>query len=184
MKIISGTHKGLKLTSSNEIRPTTGIVREAVFNILMHSGYKNFVSDAVVLDLFCGTGAMSFESLSRGAKKAIMVDLNLHIAKLNAQKFSFDNIKMLCKDVCFLPKIDESINLIFADPPYNKNFHSKTLDVISKSISLSSDALIVLESHVNEKFLVNSAFYQLLMERRYGNTKISFFSCVGSDVAI
>ena len=122
MRIISGCRRGHKLHefAGNDVRPTTDRVKEAIFNLIQFN-----VADAVVLDMFAGSGALSFEALSRGAKKAVLVDNDknsIAIIRKNIDELKFNDLckvyEMSCLD--YAQKSEESFYIIFLDPPYNK----------------------------------------------------------------
>ena len=132
MRIISGTARGTKLYTleGNNTRPTLDRVKEPLFSII-----QNKIKDAIVLDLFSGSGALALEALSRGAKKAILCDNSpkaIEIIKKNIEKTHFEQTtEILCMDYkkC-LNKINERINIIFLDPPYENNIAVKSLEII------------------------------------------------------
>ena len=124
MRIISGLHKGRKIQIQKNlpVRPTTDQAKEALFNILNN----NFnISDTIVLDIFAGTGSISYEFGSRGSKNITSVDINnkcINFIKSISNEFSF-NIKTIKKDVYkFVKSCDEHFDIIFADPPYNFDY--------------------------------------------------------------
>lgn len=140
MRIIGGLARGTKLYTLEGLntRPTLDKVREAIFNIL-----QNNIRDTVVLDLFAGSGAVGLESISRGAKKAILCDNNkqaIQIINKNAQKMRVeDKVQILCIDYeNFLSNTQEKFDFIYIDPPYNT-------DYISNSIKLINDRNLLAE---------------------------------------
>ena len=129
MRIVAGKFKGRKLAKSDhlkDLRPTTDRNREALFNILTSGRVVNEAGfnliDANILDVCCGSGAVAFEALSRGAKLATLIDNNLdhlEIAKKTARDFGIKNeAKILCLDVRKLPENKE-----FFDLEYRKHKH-------------------------------------------------------------
>ena len=130
MRIIGGRWKGLRLSPVGKgdqgahLRPTSDRVRENLFNLLMGGRFGDPVTDAVVLDLFAGTGALGLEALSRGASSATFVDDGRVAGKLLAANIALakpSNVKNLKRDATRLPSCDgEPANLVFLDPPYGK----------------------------------------------------------------
>ena len=127
MRIVAGTHRGriLKTPTGSDIRPTSDKVRQAVFNTLNSRGA---VVDAVVLDAFCGTGALGLEALSQGAEAAIFMDISatsLNLAKANATLLREEEASsFLLKDAGNPGQRPPSIppaTLLFLDPPYRRN---------------------------------------------------------------
>lgn len=127
-------------------RPTMGIVREAIFNMLSS---RKPIYNLNVLDLFCGSGSFSFEALSRGAKHAFMVDSdydNLQLPKKTAEDFEItDNITLICCSANGLPKPISKCDIVFIDPPYNSNLVNSILDGLAHSGWLGNNALVILE---------------------------------------
>lgn len=121
MRIISGTHKGrlIKPPAGLKVRPTTDLARESLFNIL-----NNIIDPAElkVLDLFAGTGSISYEFVSRGAQTVDAVEVKpAHAAFISktARELDMDQLKVYRADVRkFLSRHSESYDLVFADPPY------------------------------------------------------------------
>ena len=121
MRIIGGRLKGqtIKLPVSYAARPTTDFAREGLFNIL---GNEYEFEDLKVLDLFGGTGAISYEFASRGASRVYCVEMsrdNASFIKTEAVRLGLDNVTMVRDNVFdFLPVCREKFDVIFADPPY------------------------------------------------------------------
>jgi 16S rRNA (guanine966-N2)-methyltransferase len=161
VRIISGKFRGRKLVDSSllrDLRPTTDSNREALFNILTSGNFLNKINfnlnDSNVLDLCCGTGAVGFESLSRGAKSLTLIDNNnehLLIAKKNAEILGVVNdcnfIKSNAKD---LPIASDKFDLIFVDPPYQENYNL-IINELSEKNYLSPNTLLVVECTNNYK---------------------------------
>ncbi len=174
MRVISGFAGGRKLISpkGEDTRPTSDKVREAVFNIL-----GNKVQDAVVLDLFAGSGAMGIEALSRNAKTAVFVDIN-HTALLAVKK-NLENTGLLQSSVVkngnslsFLKKTEILYDIIFIDPPYNSGLYEPSLKIISEKGLLSRGGLVVLES---SNVIPHDAMhgFKTITDRKYGSTFIA-----------
>ena len=188
MKILGGKYSGrkIKTLSEQELRPTTTMVREAIFNILIHNNLfsdKNFFDkDKVFLELFCGYGLMSLEMLSRGMGKAILLDYNPKLKKLftlNAQNIICDGATtqfLLCdiqkefKKV----KIYDQIDLCFIDPPYNKNLCTAVLKQMAVSGILQHKALIIIENDKRNILNYSNEYYKLCLEKIYGKSKLTF----------
>ena len=182
MKIISGKFRGSNLITPKGlfIRPTSNRAKEMIFNTLnsyIINQNKNF-SDYVVIDLFCGTGSLGIEALSRGAIKSIFIDNSdqaLNICKMNCRKFSLERQTGILKINIMQYKNqfeNFNANIFFCDPPY-KSFAT---DLLAKRILnfLSPNSLGVLElaktERINEicgfdilksKIISNSKFYFL-----------------------
>lgn len=179
IQIIAGERRGKKLrtVSGSTTRPTSSRVREAIFNII--SGY---VSNAVVLDLYAGTGILGIEALSRGASFAVFVDnskASLGIIRKNIAACRFENrADVLSFDIALWVKQvfphSGLFDLVFADPPYNKGLVQQSLLNLYHSKILAPHALIVVEHARGEKPEINLSGFQLRDQRRYGKTLVSF----------
>lgn len=177
MRIISGKLKGkqLKIPKNIDVRPTTDQSKEALFNILVNRYDLNKIK---VLDLFAGTGSMSFEFSSRGVKTVYSVDKNYNSTKF-IKKFSDENnlnINVLKKDI-FKSNLETDIkfDLIFADPPYanNKKYYTNLLSVLRKKLSISNGALLILEHPKSIDLKKNE---NIIEERKYGGCIFSFIN--------
>ncbi|MFA6814825.1 MAG: 16S rRNA (guanine(966)-N(2))-methyltransferase RsmD [Lentisphaeria bacterium] len=189
MRIVSGKAKGIKLTApkGRSLRPTEDRVKEALFATL-----GNYVQNAMVLDLFSGTGALGLEALSRGAENVYMFEkapAHLPYIKQNilAVQKSMQNNCGLCKlfstDAKNAPTILNSlankINLILADPPYDvpKNaFGAEALLLDTKLAEwCAPECILVLEHHSDTILPWNeNAGWKLLKQKKMGIRTISF----------
>jgi len=176
MRIISGLRRGLKLISfeGDAIRPTTDRVKESVFNLI-----QEFVSDSDVLDLFGGSGALSLEALSRGAKKAVIVDNNknsVDVIKKNIGLTGFSEETEVFYTTAeeFLKKTDRCFDIIFLDPPYNKGFVVPILETVFKKGLLNQEGIAVLESDYRDDHgEIPGA--EILKQRKNGRTYITIY---------
>ena len=177
MRIISGSRRGHKLLEFDgmDIRPTTDRVRENVFNLIC-----DYVYDSNVLDLFGGSGALSFEALSRGARFSTICDIDqksLDIVKKNAEKLDLlEYIKMnhIGFDK-FLETTNDKFDIIFLDPPYNKGFIKPCIDLIIKNEILTEDGIIVLESDSIDE---HGEFLPLTIkkQKKYGRSYVTVYT--------
>lgn len=127
MRIIAGRMKGRKLLTptNDKIRPTSDRLRESIFNLLMHGSYGGeHIIDRRVMDLCCGTGALGFEALSRGASECIFVDqdkTSLALAKDNALHCNVvPSSQFILADVARLPTARTPVSLVLMDAPYDR----------------------------------------------------------------
>lgn len=185
MRLVAGKFRGKNLVKSDhlkELRPTTDKNREALFNILAsgkfvkESGFK--ILDAEVLDLCCGTGAVGFEALSRGAKSVVFIDnspAHLALVKKNSVLLGVENaVKILCLDAKKLPKNDKIFDLIFIDPPYAEDYFT-IMTSLAENGWLAEKSLIVVEFQTDLPLAPLENFH-LLDQRKYGKTSFAFFS--------
>lgn len=176
IRIISGIHKGrrLKAPGNLPVRPTTDRAKESLFNILGHDIYW---PDTSVLDLFSGTGNLSYECASRGAAKIVAVDSHAGCVRFIEQTGKLLNIPLAVykrNAITFLKQCRESFDLIFADPPYD--FSEEQLTEI---VTLCRDGELLKEGgqlvieHSSAKTLSQLPGFDQV--RKYGGTSFSFF---------
>lgn len=183
LTVIAGKYRGKKLRTkaSASIRPTGSRARGAVFNILMHGKFGTHENspliDKSVIDLFCGTGALGIEALSRGAAHVTFVDqssesialVRENVAHMQAES----NVHFIRSDSTALPVARTSCHLAFLDPPYNSGLAVKSLASLDTQGWLENGAIAVVELSKKEH-LTPPEHYTIFDEREYGNTKIVF----------
>ena len=177
MRVVAGKLRGRTLhgPKSDTIRPTADRLRESVFNILIHA-YGDPVTDARVLDLFAGTGALGIEALSRGARFALFVEDSAEgraLLRANVEALALSAVtRIFRRDATKLGAAHpvEPFSLVFCDPPYGKGLAEKALASARDGGWLVPDALIVVEEAVKSKFVAPEGFEEL--ERRaYDDTE-------------
>jgi len=176
MRIISGKHKGKRLTAPKKlpVRPTTDMAKEGLFNIL--NNQYNF-SQLSVLDLFAGTGNISYEFASRGTNNITAVDSNYgcvgYIKKIALELDS--NIQTVKSDVyTYLEKASPKVDIIFADPPYDftvEQFQKIAVLVFEKKL-LTENGILIIE-HSKYTSLEETPYFK--NSRKYGGSVFSFF---------
>ncbi|MBR5270946.1 MAG: 16S rRNA (guanine(966)-N(2))-methyltransferase RsmD [Clostridia bacterium] len=176
MRIISGERRGHKLYefSGDDIRPTTDRVKESLFNLI-----QDYIRDSRVFDMFCGSGALAFEALSRGARFAVCTDVDIrsiNIIKKNSDALKYQEKCHIENISCFdyIKKTKEKFDLIFLDPPYNKDFIEKSLKEIVLNNLLNKGGIIVLESD-NTDFHFEQEGLEILKQKKYGRTYITVY---------
>lgn len=176
MRIIFGLYKGRRITAPKKlpVRPTTDMAKEALFNILNNQYYFDDIS---VLDLFSGTGNISYEFASRGTNQIIAVDANYGCIKfINETAEAFDmSISTIKSDVFkFLEKSKQKHSIIFADPPYDFDVEafSKIPTLVFNNQLLEENGLLIVEhsKHTKLDHLVNYSH-----SKSYGGNMFSFF---------
>lgn len=150
MRIVAGRYRGKRLfaPSDDTVRPTTDRIKETLFNILQHD-----VPDAAVLDLFCGSGALGIECLSRGAKEVVFVDKHRDSVALTNENLKGieGNYKVITGDfLTVLRTLHRKFDLIFLDPPYAGNLGELAIEAICDLDILNKNGIIVFE-HGSEK---------------------------------
>ncbi|MCH7524538.1 MAG: 16S rRNA (guanine(966)-N(2))-methyltransferase RsmD [Bacteroidetes bacterium] len=176
MRIISGTFKGRRITAPKKLplRPTTDMAKEALFNILNNLFYFDDIS---VIDLFAGTGSISYEFASRGTKQITAVDRDYGCIKfINKTTEDFEMpIQTFKSDVFkFLEKTKLKATVIFADPPYAFSIEqfSKIPTLIFQNNLLEENGLLIVEhsKHTKLSHLENYSY-----SKHYGGNVFSFF---------
>lgn len=178
MRIISGQFKGRRINAPKKlpVRPTTDMAKEALFNIINNQFYFDEIS---VLDLFSGTGNISYEFASRGTENITCVDGNYGCIKfINQVSDEFNmNLKTVKSDVYkFLESVaKKQYNIIFADPPYafDTEQFSKVADLVFQNQFLVEKGLLIIE-HSKHSSLEHVAHFKY--SKSYGGNMFSFFS--------
>lgn len=176
MRIIAGTLKGRRLTppANLPVRPTTDMAREGLFNIL--NNYVDY-EDCTVMDLFAGTGAMSVEFISRGAREVTSVDINNACAeyiKSEAQRLELRNLRVVRADVFdLLKRANRKFDIVFADPPYAIEGLQTLPDLVFEHQLLNDDGIFILEHPREYTFEEHPHFWQ---HRNYGKVNFTFFA--------
>ncbi|MBT3305213.1 MAG: 16S rRNA (guanine(966)-N(2))-methyltransferase RsmD [Alphaproteobacteria bacterium] len=190
MRIVGGRHKGRTLTAPDgkALRPTADRVRESVFNILAH-GIDGFDLDGItVVDVFCGTGALGLEALSRGAGHGVFIDNNgaaLALVRKNSGPLGLAReVTMLKLDATRLappPRVAKApAGLAFLDPPYDLGLTMPALLGLKDKGWLTEDAIAVVEVAAKEAFEPLRGF-ELLDERTYGAARVLFLRLGASN---
>lgn len=175
MRIIRGTHGGRKIIppANLPVRPTTDLAKESLFNILDNHVYFD---DLEVLDLFAGTGSISYEFASRGSKSVLAVDLHPRCVKFisdTAVKMNFSQLKAIRTTALgFLQHCNVRFDLIFADPPYDLEGVEKIATTVMERQLLKDGGWLIIEHDKSHDFSTYAGFYQL---RNYGKVNFSFF---------
>jgi 16S rRNA (guanine966-N2)-methyltransferase len=180
MRVIGGNAKGrrLKVPKGQAVRPTSDRVKEALFNILPHD-----LSGIRLLDLFAGTGNVSIEAISRGAAEAILIDSSEKSAKViceNLRRVGFTDratvrITPISRALRSLARRGETFDVIFLDPPYQRNWIKACLEQIARGYLLRPSGTLVVEHNAREQPEAEYGSLVLKNQRKYGDTWLSFF---------
>ncbi len=176
MRIISGKHKSKRIFAPKKlpVRPTTDMAKEALFNILNN---KYYFEDISFLDLFAGTGNISYEFASRGTNNIVSVDADYGCIKF-IDKISKEldfGISTIKSDVfSFLEKSMLKVDIIFVDPPYDLSVEdfARIPELIFKNNMLKEDGVLIIE-HSKQTDLSHLEYFT--NHRRYGGSVFSFF---------
>ncbi len=175
MRIISGTYRGKRINppAGFKARPTTDFARESLFNIL--SNRIDF-EEVNILDLFSGTGSISFEFASRGAKVVHLVEKDpKHISFIRhmVEEMKLENIKPIHIDVkAYLKTCRFKYDVVFADPPYDLTWIDTLPDLVISSGVLHNAGFFILEHPKDLSFSSHTLFFE---HRNYGSVNFSFF---------
>jgi 16S rRNA (guanine966-N2)-methyltransferase len=172
LRVTGGESRGRRLKAPRNIRPTQGIVKEAIFNIV-----APYIEGATVIDLFAGSGAIGIEALSRGAVHVTFVDREergLAILRQNLDALGFkQRARVIRADVArwieASPDEMQAADLVFLDPPYDDSVFGRTLLAIDRS---GSKATVVAE-YSRRQSLPALTRLSPLRERRYGDTMLA-----------
>jgi len=176
MRIISGIHKSKRLQAPKNlpVRPTTDMAKEALFNILNNLYYFQHIS---VLDLFSGTGNISYEFASRGTVNITAVDAHFGCVKFidkTSKELTMNINTFKCDAFKFLKKTNMKFDVIFADPPYN--FENEQFESIANLVFennlLNDEGILIIE---HSKYTKLNDHEKLSFSKKYGGNMFSFF---------
>ncbi|MDA3928094.1 MAG: 16S rRNA (guanine(966)-N(2))-methyltransferase RsmD [Prolixibacteraceae bacterium] len=174
MRIVGGKYKGRMFNpgKSFKARPTTDFAKESLFNI-----FQNRIDfDTIkVLDLFAGTGSISFEFISRGCTELTLIELNFkHIQFIKSTLKELNEVAKVYRADAFkfISSEKGKYDLIFADPPYDHPRFEEVAEMVLKNDLLSEEGLFILEHPKNFSFSKYPEFFEL---RKYGSVHFSFF---------
>jgi 16S rRNA (guanine966-N2)-methyltransferase len=175
LRIIGGTHRGRRIEppSNFKARPTTDFAREGLFNILNN---RIDFETSYILDLFSGTGSISYEFASRGAAQVHLIDKDpKHIAGIKRiiKDIGFENIRPIHIDVkAYLKTCSIKYDVVFADPPYDLKWLKEIPDLVTQSGIIKEDGFFILEHPRGLSFNNHELFFE---HRNYGGVNFSFF---------
>jgi len=181
MRVISGITRGRKLKAPQglDIRPTSSIVKESIFNIIQFD-----IEGRRVLDLFAGTGQLGIETLSRGARSVVFVDSSPDAVKLikeNVKLCGFENsCEILRSDALDYLERRGTFDIIIIDPPYDTTLTIRTINKIIEFDKLNDNGIMLCETRADSLIPEVSAPYSIEKEYIYGNVKITRFMRVDS----
>ena len=179
MRIIAGKFRGKKLKSplTENIRPTLDKVKQAIFTKLQF-----FIDGKTVLDLFCGSGALGIEAISRNAKEVVFVDKNINSVKLTKENLKSINSQSKVLHMDFKEALNSFTNkfdLIILDPPYASGVYEKCLQLIKENNLLSDKGIIVCERDRLKP--INTTDFCLVDTKNYGTVSVDYFEKTTPD---
>lgn len=174
MRVITGSARGRKLLEPEgmAVRPTTDMVKEAMFNIIQFD-----IEGRRVLDLFAGTGQLGIEALSRGAAEAVFVDesaKSLKLVRTNLERCSLKGRVEQADSIGFLRRAGK-FDLVFLDPPYDSDLLEKALEAIQNVDILNDGGIIVCESRREKTMPELAPPYRQTLSRRYGKVCLTVY---------
>lgn len=181
MRIIGGKYRGRRINPPSDFsaRPTTDFAREGLFNILNN---RIDFEEIDVLDLFSGTGSISYEFASRGARAVHLIDKDIrHINGIRKilKELEAENVKPIHIDVrAYLKACSVKYDVVFADPPYELSWLKELPDLVTKARVIKEDGFFILEHPRDISFTSHELFFE---HRNYGGVNFSFFKPLTTD---
>lgn len=169
IRIIGGIWKNYRIYIHKDVKPTKNIIRETLFNWL-----NPIIENSVCLDAFAGSGALGIESVSRGAKKAMLLEIDKKVGlqlKKNIQKFKSIKIKCIISNVFYwILKKNEKFDIVFLDPPFNNLSQINSIIVCLENFRyFNKNAWIYVETSRFNKSYVVPSFWEKYKEKIIGN---------------
>lgn len=181
MRVIAGEKRHLLLKTLNDlsIRPTTDKIKETLFNMIQFE-----LQGINFLDLFAGTGAIGIEALSRGANMATFVDNNDKAIKVIKENLEHTGLiskaNVIKSDVSLslenLSRKNESYDIVFMDPPYDKDLYRPVFEKLSKSNIINNNSIIILEVSLKDDAIgIEQIGFKITKIKKYKSNKHIFF---------
>lgn len=176
MRVVAGKHRSRPLISpkNTEVRPTTDMVKESIFNII-----QNDVVGSKFLDLFAGSGAIGIEAISRGAEKVVFADASresIAVVKQNLQMLKED-AQVIFGDFSYtLSRLKNgAFDIVFLDPPYNFADIKKVFEELKNNNVLSDTGIVIYESMFDKNADMQMDGYEIIKSKKYGITAINIY---------
>ena len=168
----------MKTIKGNTTRPTTDRVKESLFNIL-----APYLEDSEILDLFAGTGSLGIEALSRGAASAVFVDKSGEACSIIRENLSHTGMQErstvyssdFATAAAKLALEGRKFDIVFLDPPYNKNFIQEALKILTKNDIIRDEGILAAEHHIDDRLPEREDGLEMTSSRKYGETVITLF---------
>ena len=182
VRVIAGLLRGRTITFADSpgLRPTGDRLRETLFSWL-----QPFIAGSRVLDLFAGSGALGFESFSRGARHVTMVEKSRKVCaglRQSVEQLEVDEVAIICADALDLASnfaesgdISGPFDIIFVDPPFGEHLHQMTIDMLLQSQWLAKDSLLVIESDRRAAQLTVPTHWQLQKQKTAGEVQLQLY---------
>jgi len=175
MRIISGKYRGKKLKEFelSTTKPTLDRVKESIFNLIQFD-----IFDAVVLDLFAGTGALGIECISRGAKKTTLVDNNPQAIKIINENLKGIDGEYMVEHMNYLDYLNSNIetyDIVLLDPPYQTDYGTTAIDYLIKNNRMNNGGIIIFETSDQLDFEFDYPNYDV-KRKKYGTVAVYKFT--------
>lgn len=177
MRVLAGKLRGRKIEAPVGIRPVLQRVKKSCFDIIAAE-----IEGKRVLDLYAGSGSLGIEALSRGASQVCFGDIsqsNLKVVKKNLANLGLNQIKLYCRDACYLVKAfnqkKSCFDLIFLDPPYGRLLLTKSLQALESYDILARSGYLVAFCGKNEQFKQNYNLFSLIWLKNYGQSRLLIY---------
>ncbi|MBN2621216.1 16S rRNA (guanine(966)-N(2))-methyltransferase RsmD [candidate division WOR-3 bacterium] len=172
MRIIGGNKKGKRiLVARKGIRPTKGLVREAILQVIQEK-----IQSAQILDIFAGSGALGLEALSRGASGCVFIERVPTVLYKNIKNIAYDKDTTVIREnyTTALKRLQgKRFAVIFLDPPYARKYVERTITLIATCALLEPHGIVVVEHDPHEQFSLPDGF-ELFKHKRYGDTAVTY----------
>ena len=174
MRIVAGKYRGVPLYEFEgyEVRPTSDRAKESLFNILQFS-----IVGKSFLDLFCGSGSIGIEAISRGAERVVFTDgakKSVELTRKNLSKIKENRDVILTDAIAYLSTVREKFDYIFIDPPYNSEVGEKALQIIDERKLLKNGGKIIFEKDSEIKLVPLGL--EVVDVRKYGKAYLTFIT--------
>ena len=186
MRVIAGSARSLRLKTLDgmETRPTTDRIKETLFNIIGPSVY-----DSVFLDLFSGSGGIGIEALSRGAREAFFVEKNPKAMACIRENLKFTRLESRAvtitrdvMDALYRLEGEKVFDIIFIDPPYDREYEKSVLRYLSESDLVYEDTMIIVEASKDTDFsYAKDLGLNIFREKIYKTNKHVFLEKAGKE---
>ena len=184
MRIISGNFRGKKLflPSDKHTRPLKDLVKESIFNLILHSKKINLIiENSLILDLFSGSGSFGIECISRGVKNVIFFENHPEAIKILEKNLNLlkntDNYEIYKKNFFNFFLSDKNLNLkfdiIFIDPPYKEKKINEIIETILEKEILAHNGILIIHRHKKDNIELTNKL-RIIEDRTYGISKILF----------
>ncbi len=176
MRITGGQYKNKKLfvPEGNQVRPTSDRMRQTIFNMMRHAKWAvDFeISNAHVLDIFCGTGALGLEALSHGATHCLFIDTDIHAVQRNTAFLENDQFRIVKANALKFGRGEQDINLVFMDPPYAQDLVTPAIKNLISQKWLADGCVIMIETEKNIRMDLG---LELLDKRAQSQSELHIF---------